>query len=484
MRFLSSQSLAFKLSAILGLVVAVVAVAIGGAMINRERQYLRDDLKEDVMFLTQTVALTAPELVLRDDSWTLYKTLRDIVKGPDSVHHATVVTAMVLDPEGRILAHIYPALFPIGTPLFSENSSEQLRFQSELGTTSSGIFEGQNFIEGNRPIRAGGKILGLARIRLSTAELDEQTASAVVSITLLTIGIAIIGIILGSIWSTQLLRPLHALAQSMEKLGRGTVRPLPVLRADEIGQLVASFNRMIGELEEKSKLTARVAENEKIVAFGRIAAGVAHEVGNPLAGMLNCLSTLRAQSNDPDLVARYLPMIERELKKIEALIKDLLAELRVEDAREIADASCLEEVRDLVAAELRTTKIELVWDNRLAPGEPVNRPRMQQILLNLMHNSIQAMPTGGTLCCRFWSDQSKLIFEVEDTGHGIPSENIERIFEPFFTSRNTGTGLGLWIVLRLVQSMQGEIDVNSALNKGTRVRVQIPRESKLETRPT
>jgi two-component system NtrC family sensor kinase len=484
MRFLSSLNLAFKLSVILGLVVASVAAAIGGAMIIHNRQFLREDLREDTLFLAQSVAWTVPALVSRNDSWALYKTLREIVKGAGSVHNTSVVTAMILDPEGRVLAHIYPALFPVGLPLLSENSSEQAQLQSELGMRNSGVFEGQNFIEGVAPIQAGGKILGIVKIRLSTDELDKETATAVVSIALVTIGIAIIGIILGSIWSTQLLRPLHALAQSMERLGRGTVGPLPVLRGDEIGQLVASFNRMVGELEEKSKLTAKVAENEKIVALGRIAAGVAHEVRNPLAGMLNCLSTLRAQSNDPDLVARYLPMIERELKKIEALIKDLLAELRVEDAREIADSSCLEEIRDLVAAELQTTKIELVWDNRLSPGEYINRPRMQQILLNLMHNSIQAMPAGGMLCCRFWSDQNKLIFEVEDTGHGIPPENIERIFEPFFTSRNTGTGLGLWIVLRLVQSMQGEIDVNSVLNKGTRVRVQIPRESKLETRPT
>jgi signal transduction histidine kinase len=79
-------------------------------------------------------------------------------------------------------------------------------------------------------------------------------------------------------------------------------------------------------------LAGELAANEKVIALGRIAAGVAHEVNNPLAGMLNCLSTLRAKSNDPELVARYLPMIEMGLKKIEALVKDLLIELRVEDA--------------------------------------------------------------------------------------------------------------------------------------------------------
>jgi two-component system NtrC family sensor kinase len=217
--------------------------------------------------------------------------------------------------------------------------------------------------------------------------------------------------------------------------------------------------------------------------LGRIAAGVAHEVNNPLAGMLNCLSTLRAQSNDPELVARYLPMIEMGLKKIEALVKDLLIELRVEDAREVADSSCLEDVRDLISAEIDPARIEFVWNNRLEPGDSMNRPRVQQILLNLLRNSIQAMPTGGRLWCRFWSDQDKLIFEIEDTGHGIRPEDLGRIFDPFFTSRPTGTGLGLWIVLRLVQSMHGSIDVNSVPDQGTQFRIHIPREPKLATRP-
>jgi two-component system, NtrC family, sensor kinase len=221
----------------------------------------------------------------------------------------------------------------------ADNSPERPRLQAELAMKDSGIFDGQGFIEGVAPVQASGKILGLARVRLSTLELDKETASAGVSVLLLSVSIAMTGIILGSIWSIRTLRPLHTLARSMEELGRGVVHPLPVSRGDEIGQLITSFNRMANELDEKRKLAGELAANEKVIALGRIAAGVAHEVNNPLAGMLNCLSTLRAKSNDPELVSRYLPMIEMGLKKIEALVKDLLIELRVEDAREVADSS-------------------------------------------------------------------------------------------------------------------------------------------------
>jgi signal transduction histidine kinase len=235
---------------------------------------------------------------------------------------------------------------------------------------------------------------------------------------------------------------------------------------------------MAAELAEKKRLEEKLAMSEKLASLGQIAAGVAHEVNNPLGGMLNCIDTLNKHPDDKELLQRYLPLLEKGLNRIAATVQGLLVELHEEIEAKPCDLACLSDLKELVAAEIGDRKIALHWDNRV-PEEVClgcSCPNLQQVVLNLTNNGVEAMPDGGALAFRSHRENDTLVMEVKDSGIGIPREHRRHLFDPFFTSRPNGSGLGLWVTYQLVQKMRGTIQVESEPGRGSLFRVRLPIE--------
>lgn len=469
-----SWPLSVKFSLLITLIVVGVAATIGGVAVTQERQRLATNIGQQALVLARSMAAMAPEALVRHDPWTLYKTLRQVALQMPEGH---VLSAIVLDADGRLLADLVPEQGSIGLPFAPVDANEANLNRLARALTTPGTLEGRGFVEAVVPVETGGKTLAVVRLRLSTAEIEARTREAAVVILAVTLGLAAIGSALGAVLSVRAIQPLRALAAAMEKVGRGEPAPaLPTPADDEIGHLMDSFNRMSAEIVEKRRLEQEMARNEKLLALGRIAAGVAHEVNNPLAGMLNFVSTLRAHPEDGTLPARYLPLIEKGLGRIRGIVQGLLAEVRSGGAGESADATSLDDLRELMGAEIGDRPVRLDWDNALGAGERVDRSRLHQVLLNLLRNGLQALPPeGGRLSFRARVEEDVLVFEIEDDGVGIDPEQMSHLFDPFYTSRVGGTGLGLWITYRLVGGMGGRIDVASEPGRGARFRVTIPR---------
>lgn len=461
-----------------------VALTIGVVIVAQAWVQFRVELEEKALIMALDVAATAPEAILRNDYWNLYNTLKQRASHmPARIGEPRLLSGMVLDVEGRVLAHLDPVNHPLGLALAPAEEAERRLLDDAMKTLTPSVVMGGagngGFIESVVPVTFDRKRLGVVRMRVSMSEAKERIWKAGLTVLFLTLGLAAAGSLLGAVVSSRMVRPLKALAEGMEMVGQGEilrVRPLMAANRDEIGQVISRFNEMAAELSEKKRLEEKLAMSEKLASLGQIAAGVAHEVNNPLGGMLNCIDTLKKHPDDPVLLQRYLPLLEKGLNRIGATVQGMLVELHEGVEAKSCELSCLTDLEELVAAEIGDRRIALQWDNRL-PGEACvgcSCPNLQQVVLNLTNNSIQAMPGGGALVFRSCREDDSLVMEVEDSGVGIPREHQRHLFDPFFTSRPNGTGLGLWVTYQLVRQMRGTIQVESEPGQGSLFRVRLP----------
>jgi two-component system sensor histidine kinase HydH len=230
----------------------------------------------------------------------------------------------------------------------------------------------------------------------------------------------------------------------------------------------------------------QLKEEHRLSGLGTMAAGLAHEIRNPLAGIRGAAqylaSTRPAEEGEGEMVQVIIDETDR-LNRIVAQFLEYARQLRVVLEPTSAAVVVASTARSL-ATEAEQVGVELVEDvDPTLPEVPLDEDKLRQVLLNLGQNAIRAMPAGGTLTFRVRRGEMadprarhrpSLDFIVEDTGLGIAPEDVDRLFVPFFTTRHDGTGLGLAISQRIVQAHQGEIDVRSAVGRGSTFIVRIP----------
>ncbi|GDX81157.1 hypothetical protein LBMAG42_29680 [Deltaproteobacteria bacterium] len=252
---------------------------------------------------------------------------------------------------------------------------------------------------------------------------------------------------------------------------------------EEVARLARLGLRAAGTVENIHSFD-QLKEEHRLTALGTMAAGLAHEIRNPLAGIRGAAQFLEGSRSGPDMeMVRVIVDETDRLSRIVAQFLDYARQLRLH-VGEVSAAELVGAAARAVAAQAAMVGVTVVED--VAPGLPVLRAdegKLRQVLLNLAQNAIQAMPKGGTLTIRAQrgmvgdprSRQGEgLEFTVEDTGAGVAPEDVDKLFVPFFTTRHDGTGLGLAISQRIVQAHRGEIEVRSEAGVGARFLVRLP----------
>ncbi|MBM4123993.1 MAG: PAS domain S-box protein [Nitrospira sp.] len=233
------------------------------------------------------------------------------------------------------------------------------------------------------------------------------------------------------------------------------------------------------DITDTKKLEQQIRNSEKLASIGRLGAGVAHEINNPLGGILNCLYNLRKGTLPPARQEEYLVSMEDGLRRVQKIVRQLLdfsqqhePELSRTDIHEVIERVLVLTEHALTANQIR---LEKQWQPDL-PAVMADRHMMEQVLMNLILNAIQAIKGGGCITIRTRLDEEMCVVDVQDTGCGIPSHLLSRIFDPFFTTKGVGegTGLGLSVSLGIVERHGGRILVDSEVGKGTTFTLCLP----------
>ena len=226
-----------------------------------------------------------------------------------------------------------------------------------------------------------------------------------------------------------------------------------------------------------------MAQSQKLAAVGRLAGGVAHEINNPLGVILGFAQGVVRRMQPGDPLEMPLKSIEREAVRCKDLVQDLLTFSRVgKGQKEEVDLNeAIKEALSLVIAQAKVQNVQLVTDlESTLPKIQAVKNQMQQVIINLSNNAIDAMSNGGTLSVRTRKTNAAgkqfLEIQVEDSGQGIPAEIQPKIFEPFFTTKEVGkgTGLGLSLVYEIIQKHGGRISLESQVGKGSIFHIHLP----------
>ena len=482
---LKDISLGYKIPLRVAVLVIVTASILASVLVYRSIGDLRENMVANADSIAHVIADTLVEPILHDDVWRAYEIINTPFRIPqDQAKAQGAEYILVLDASNKVFVSTKPVKFPMLSDAIAiePDLSSLLNPLPELNSLAPVIIETHlsNSFYLATAIQSDGVRLGTLIMSYSKKPFEQRFYALTRTAILITVLVLAVLLPFGVYWGKRMAAPLLQLSDTMSKITPILPEPdqIELMESkDEIGQLAKSFKAMLGGLKEKEHLQQQVITSDRLAALGRLAAGVAHEINNPLGGMLNAISTFKRHGEQDPITLRTLSILERGLLQIKETVAALLVEAKAQ-ARHF-DLNDVKDICTLVQADTEKKHINFTQEIDIIEPQLISSTLVRQVIINLLLNAFHATQQHGQVHLRIYRDSLNLFIDVFNNGSHIPQDKVSYLFEPFTTLNEGGSGLGLWVIYQIVQQLGGLITVQSETDK-TQFTVQLPLEKQGE----
>ena len=477
-----------KFILILNLLVVLLVVTAALLAEMQQRNAIIEEVQKRAIILARSLADASTNSLVTYNYVGVEQSLAIAIKSPD------VVYAVVLDKEGNIAA----------SSVREAQSSRILLEDKEAVPTGADPLIRRRQIPGSRaetvydvsvPVMVEGsdQRWGMVRLGISLESMQKQIAGTRRLISIFGLMAVLIASVSSILLARRITNPLQALTRGVAAVGHGDLtQRINIETKDELGELARAFNEMTQQLARVRDLEDRLRRADRLAALGTMAAGIAHDIRNPLTSILIFSQLMSLHYDDSDVREKFNRVVPRELERVQTVIEDMMELARPASVhREPASLNdILSQVLELFESQADPQGIKILREYELdLPFCMADRKRLHRCFSNLVSNAFQAMSSGGELTVRtrripamIFSDtglpdprpEPAIQITIADTGQGISADRLSRIFDPFYTTKEKGLGLGMAIAHRIVEDHRGTIDVQSEVGLGSTFTVCIP----------